>query len=135
MYTKDKAAGTLDVTSFSLDNDQSAVESAAKMKKSQQKGDFIFKYVFFPAWIQSDCDVEFHLRIDDMLAVLFPHMFEDVEYLIGEDAANGISNDIEMADGTTVNGSAEMSPPINGASKSSPNGRENAVAGPSRLPR
>lgn len=45
-------------------------------------------------------------RIDDMLAILFPHMFEDVEFLLPPD------EDVLMEDGF---------------------GQANAVAGPSRL--
>ncbi len=37
-----------------------------KEQRGVQKGDFIF-------------------RIDDMLAVLFPHMYEEVEYLVAAD--------------------------------------------------
>ncbi len=44
-------------------------------------------------------------RIDDMLAILFPHMFEDVEFLLPPD------EDVHMEDGI---------------------GQANAVAGPSR---
>lgn len=43
LYTKDKAAGTLDVSSFSQENEQKAIDSP--IKKKLQKGDFIFKCV------------------------------------------------------------------------------------------
>jgi len=41
LYTKDRSAGTLDVSSFSQENDQKEVD--APTKKLKQKGDFIFK--------------------------------------------------------------------------------------------
>jgi E3 ubiquitin-protein ligase SHPRH len=43
LYTKDNAAGTLDVSSFELGNSQKVIDSPAK--KKTQKGDFIFQYV------------------------------------------------------------------------------------------
>jgi E3 ubiquitin-protein ligase SHPRH len=106
LYTKDKAAGTLDTTSFSQENDQNAIDAPAK--KKTQKGDFIFK-------------------IDDMLAVLFPHMYEDVEYLIPEEESGGLQ-DVEMADGTST-------PSVAADSRPSPRIQSNAVAGPSRIVR
>ncbi|KAI0920308.1 hypothetical protein AcV5_010081 [Taiwanofungus camphoratus] len=60
LYTKDNSAGTLDVSAFSMDADKNTVDSPAK---KMQKGDFVFKS-------------------EDMLAILFPHLFEDVEYLL-----------------------------------------------------
>ncbi|KAF9007147.1 SNF2 family N-terminal domain-containing protein [Cyathus striatus] len=63
LYTKENSAGTLNVSSFVNDNDKKAVDSPAK---KAQKGDFIYK-------------------IDDMLAILFPHMFEEIDYLIAND--------------------------------------------------
>ncbi|KAF8630101.1 hypothetical protein AX17_005497 [Amanita inopinata Kibby_2008] len=65
LYTQENSEGTLDLTSFSsLSAEKPRVDSAAK--KKVQKGDFIF-------------------RIDDMLAILFPHMYEEVEYLLPEE--------------------------------------------------
>ncbi|KAG5643859.1 hypothetical protein DXG03_009543 [Asterophora parasitica] len=95
LYTKENSAGTLNVSSFSSDAETKLVDSPKK--KKVQKGDFIFK-------------------MDDMLAILFPHMYEELEYLIPEDA--------------------EMESPA--ASQSSPlmtaRGQPaNAVAGPSRF--
>jgi E3 ubiquitin-protein ligase SHPRH len=90
IYTKENYVGTLDVSSFaSQEKDASVVDSPAKNRKmhKQQKGDFIFK-------------------MDDMLAVLFPHMFEDIEFLLPEDAGGVVvetglpaqDRDVEMAD-------------------------------------
>lgn len=50
-----------------------------------------------------------------MQAILWPHMFEDLEYLLEPE-------DVEMYDGTVHQPQAEATP-------------ENAVAGPSRLAR
>ncbi|PFH49282.1 hypothetical protein AMATHDRAFT_148016 [Amanita thiersii Skay4041] len=62
LYTQDHSEGTLDLTSFTnLNAEKPRVE--AEEKKVKNKGDFIY-------------------RVDDMLAILFPHMFEDVEYLV-----------------------------------------------------
>jgi E3 ubiquitin-protein ligase SHPRH len=59
-----------------------------------------------------------------MLAILFPHMYEDVEYLI--------------PDATTTNGTnVSMGPDAEGQSSETRSSvrprQENAVAGPSRL--
>lgn len=64
-----------------------------------------------------------------MLAVLFPHMYEDVEYLIPQEEL-GESEDVEMADGTV---SSSSGVPSN--SRRPANVQGNAVAGPSRLVR
>lgn len=60
-----------------------------------------------------------------MLAILFPHMYEDVEYLIpGATTTNG-GNDVPLgvsADGQASEPRASVRPR-----------QENAVAGPSRL--
>ncbi|KAJ2921288.1 hypothetical protein H1R20_g15804, partial [Candolleomyces eurysporus] len=98
LYTKDKAAGTLDVSSFSQENEQKAIDSP--IKKKLQKGDFIFK-------------------IDDMLAILFPHMFEEIEYLVPQE-----DDDVEMAEGDV---------PTTAPTRSAGLSYQNAVAGPSRL--
>ncbi|KAI0350953.1 hypothetical protein OH77DRAFT_1411940 [Trametes cingulata] len=60
LYTRDNAAGTLNVTPFTVDSDKKKVDAPAK---KVQKGDFVYK-------------------IEDMLAILFPHLYEDVEYLL-----------------------------------------------------
>ncbi|KAF9459395.1 SNF2 family N-terminal domain-containing protein [Collybia nuda] len=95
LYTKENSAGTLNVSSLGMNVETKTVDSPVKRV---QKGDFIFK-------------------IDDMLAILFPHMYEDVEYLLP-------SEDVEM-----VNGEIE-----NSIRSSSRNVEGNAIPGPSRLP-
>ncbi|CCM02285.1 uncharacterized protein FIBRA_04372 [Fibroporia radiculosa] len=91
LYTKDNSAGTLDVTPFALPSNQKAVDMPAK---KMQKGDFVFK-------------------TDDMLAIFFPHLYEDLEYLLPpEDAPNTEPEQAQM----------QMAKEP-----------ENAVAGPSRL--
>ena len=59
-----------------------------------------------------------------MLAILFPHLFEEVEYLIPKEELSG---DIEMADAT-----AAQSPT---APRHNARALTNAVAGPSRRTR
>ncbi|KAG6826270.1 hypothetical protein H0H92_000500 [Tricholoma furcatifolium] len=99
LYTKDNFAGTLNVSTLSTDSDLKLANSPKKLKKKLQKGDFIFK-------------------MDDMLAILFPHMYEDIEFLISEDA--------EMGDAQPM---LPQPKPIASSSQQ----QENAVAGPSRL--
>ncbi|TFK67239.1 hypothetical protein BDN72DRAFT_843332 [Pluteus cervinus] len=73
LYTKDKSAGTLHVTSFAHDEDKKKITDS-RSKKKVQKGDFI-------------------LKTDDMLAILFPHLYEDLEYLIPQDGLDGMEQD------------------------------------------
>jgi len=61
LYTKEKARGTLDVAPLAPDSERNIVD--APTKKKLQKGDFIFKQ-------------------DDMMSILFPHLVEDIEYLV-----------------------------------------------------
>ncbi|TFK32939.1 SNF2 family N-terminal domain-containing protein [Crucibulum laeve] len=98
LYTKENAAGSLNVSSFVADTEKKTVD--APLKKVQ-KGDFIFK-------------------IDDMLAILFPHMYEDLDYLLPlEDVVmQDISNDKTRT--TAISNQA-------GSNK------DNAIAGPSRI--
>ncbi|KAK0502526.1 SNF2 family N-terminal domain-containing protein [Armillaria luteobubalina] len=84
LYTKENSAGTLNAASFDIAAGDKDIDSPSK-KKHALKGDFISK-------------------VDDMLAILFPHMFEDVEFLLSPD------EDTRME-----------------------NGQANAVAGPSKL--
>ncbi|KAJ7636011.1 SNF2 family N-terminal domain-containing protein [Mycena polygramma] len=87
LYTKSNSVGSiLNVSSLAGDGERKVVDSPAK---KTQKGDFIYK-------------------ADDMLQILFPHMSEDIEYLIPEE-----DMDVYMADTAPA--------PVN------------AVAGPSRL--
>ncbi|KAK7046025.1 hypothetical protein VNI00_007020 [Paramarasmius palmivorus] len=102
LYTKENARGTLNSATFATNAEKQEIDSPAKRSAAKtQKGDFISK-------------------IDDMLAVLFPHMYEDVEYLIPEE-------DVVMEDLTNVqNDNLHMR-------RSNSNKQVNAVAGPSRL--
>ncbi|KAJ7050573.1 SNF2 family N-terminal domain-containing protein [Mycena amicta] len=69
LYTKENSVGSiLDVTSLAEDETK---KIRSPVKKKMQKGDFI-------------------LKIDDMLAILFPHCVEDVEYLLPEEAMEGV---------------------------------------------
>ncbi|KAK7680847.1 hypothetical protein QCA50_016157 [Cerrena zonata] len=90
LYTKDNSSGTLNVEPLKAalrPTDKNEVDAPTK---KVQKGDFVFK-------------------TDDMLAIFFPHLFEDVEFLLPPDE--------EVTDGVP---------------RSSRNTRfENAVAGPS----
>ncbi|KAJ4490515.1 SNF2 family N-terminal domain-containing protein [Lentinula aciculospora] len=110
LYTKGNSAGTLNVSPFA--NEKQAIESPAKKSSKAVKGDFISK-------------------LDDMLAVLFPHMFEDLEYLLPPE-------DIFMSDVTNTHVDAHNVGDASGAVKGKGKARavqENAVAGPSRLRR
>ncbi|KAH6907324.1 SNF2 family N-terminal domain-containing protein [Coprinopsis sp. MPI-PUGE-AT-0042] len=124
IYTKNNSAGTLNLSSFaSQEKDASVVDSPAKNRKmqKQQKGDFIF-------------------RMDDMLAVLFPHMYEEIEFLLPEDAGGVVvqarlNGDVEMADVPISSPSVAMVRDEDLHSHhlgSHGAGHQNAVAGPSR---
>ncbi|KAH0834113.1 hypothetical protein J3R83DRAFT_11401 [Lanmaoa asiatica] len=105
LYTKDNSAGSLDVTSFAMDSKRKLVDSPTKSsRKSElpQKGDFIFK-------------------VDDMLAILFPHMFEDAEFLLPPDARAEEAPSSENAQAGPVRPLVRWT-------------HVNAEAGPSRLP-
>jgi len=93
LYTRDNSAGSLNVTSFALDAEK---KTDSPVKKKVQKGDFIYK-------------------TDDMLAILFPHMYFYEDYM---DSADVTSN----LDGNGPEDTAST------AERST-----NAVAGPSRL--
>ncbi|KAF7356798.1 SNF2 family helicase [Mycena venus] len=89
LYTKNNSVGSiLNLSSLSGDGEKKKVDSPVK---KMQKGDFIFK-------------------VDDMLQILFPHLFEDIEYLIPREE-----------DGDVIMEEAPPTFPVN------------AVAGPSRL--
>ncbi|KAJ7281752.1 SNF2 family N-terminal domain-containing protein [Mycena rebaudengoi] len=86
LYTIGNSVGSIsNITSLAENGEKPIVDAPAK---KNLKGDFIFK-------------------IDDMLSILFPHLSEDVEFLIDEDVA--------MVDAPSIQP------------------RVNAVAGPSRL--
>ncbi|KAJ7126620.1 SNF2 family N-terminal domain-containing protein [Mycena crocata] len=89
LYTKNNSVGSiLNVSTLAGDGEKKAVDSPAR---KVQKGDFIFK-------------------IEDMMAILFPHLFEDIEYLLPAEAVDD-GEDVVMADAPSIS----------------------AVAGPSRL--
>ena len=108
LYTKDHAVGTVKVTPFEMDKKVSG-DSQIKTNKKQkgQKGDFILRWVcgsilfapfFTPHINQSDrqyagTDPIFWMcRTDDMLAILFPHLFEDIEFLVPWEYSNSQIN-------------------------------------------
>lgn len=96
------------MSNFTLDSEKSSVDSTTKSKKGQ-KGDFIFKLVSpMSLHHQTNC----FCRTDDMLAILFPHMYEDIEYLVPD-------VDIEMDDAESSALAAAI--------------QINSEAGPSRL--
>ncbi|OJT14448.1 hypothetical protein TRAPUB_9026 [Trametes pubescens] len=99
LYTRDNAAGTLNVTPFAADADKKKVDAPAK---KVQKGDFVYK-------------------MEDMLAILFPHLYEDLEYLLPPE-----ESDPQDARGTQD--ASDMSAPPRQTVV-----QENAIAGPSRL--
>ena len=97
LYTKENSSGSLNVSSFSQDN-ETAIDDPEK-RKALQRGDFIHK-------------------VDDMLAILFPHMFEEIEYLVPP--TDITDRDVEMT--------------VSDASNRIQTGIEiNAIAGPSRV--
>ncbi|KAI5120240.1 hypothetical protein M0805_007544 [Coniferiporia weirii] len=109
LYTKDHAVGTLKVTSFDMDKNGRTVSPMNNNKKKGQKGDFIY-------------------NANDMLEILFPHLFEDIEYLVPRDG------DIDMLDiqndlHSNLHGSNEGP----GTPRSNDEERSEPVAGPSRL--
>ncbi|KAF9484752.1 hypothetical protein BDN70DRAFT_849017 [Pholiota conissans] len=102
LYTKENSRGTVSVSPFSEETD-ATVEDPAKKSKNQ-KGDFIY-------------------RVNDMLAILFPHMFEEVEFLLPSTA-------LALSSRGALNGDVEMMDVI----QRIPGDRDtNARAGPSRL--
>ena len=98
LYTKENSSGTLNVSSFSKES-ETAIDDPGK-KKGLQRGDFIHK-------------------VDDMLAILFPHMFEEIEYLVPTDTADIV----EMSETTASVPTRRVLTGI----------EVNAIAGPSRV--
>ncbi|KAF8196665.1 SNF2 family N-terminal domain-containing protein [Mycena galopus ATCC 62051] len=91
LYTKNNSVGSImNALSLTGDGEKKFIDSPVK---KMQKGDFIFK-------------------VEDMLQILFPHLFEDIEYLIPSEEEDG---DVVMEDAQAATFPA------------------NAVAGPSRL--
>ena len=105
LYTRENSKGTISVSPFNRENEEAIDDPATR--KVLQKGDFIYK-------------------VDDMLAILFPHMFEDTEFLLPPSALalsqTDTLEDVEMTDahGQSSQSAAYVS-------------HVNAVAGPSRL--
>lgn len=62
-------------------------------------------------------------RTDDMLAIFFPHMFEDIEYLLPEELEQGADADDAASSRVTQGTQRRTTRAV----------QENAVAGPSRL--
>lgn len=107
LYTTDRACGTVDTAAFAPEAENPIVDAP---EKKQQKGDFIF-------------------RLDDMMSILFPHLSEDVEFLLP-------TEDVDMGDPVAAPSRAGASAPSFAAAASlsrSSRIHENAVAGPSRL--
>lgn len=94
LYTKQNSAGTVNIASLAPGVEKEAIDAPVR---KVQKGDFISK-------------------LDDMLAILFPHMYEDLEYLL-------------PPEDTAMEGEYDHSPQL----RVSGGVIENAVAGPSRL--
>ena len=88
LYTKDNAAGTLTAGPITAPDKHSI--DAPRKAKSAQKGDFVFKYVAFEHRTRHFS--EHFYRTDDMLAILFPHLFEDIEFLVPWEYSNSQIN-------------------------------------------
>lgn len=106
LYTKQNASGIMNVTE--LDKVGTGTKKNIDAHGKNQKGDFIFK-------------------VDDMLAILFPHMYEDVEFLVPneqeavfESMDDVIMEEVEPESSNSVNAHRWA-------------GGDNAVAGSSRL--
>lgn len=106
LYTKENSAGNL----------TNAALAATTKGKSGQKGDFISRYVINSGWTDRVLNALLSGSAEDMLAILFPHLFEDLEYLV---PPNG---DVSMEDAVIANMAEGMS-----------RVHMNAEAGPSRL--
>ncbi|EPQ55612.1 hypothetical protein GLOTRDRAFT_75757 [Gloeophyllum trabeum ATCC 11539] len=95
LYTEEKCRGALDPNLLAVEDGKvDKTPTKRKAQKQKQKGDFIFK-------------------LDDMLAILFPHMFEELEYLIPPEDDHSTAGQLSLS--------------INRPSTT------NAIAGPSRL--
>ncbi|VDB95380.1 unnamed protein product [Peniophora sp. CBMAI 1063] len=97
LYTTEKSQGTLDVAPAAIAPDAATNKVDAPSKKKDQKGDFIFK-------------------LEDMMSILFPHLTEDLEYLLPA------SEEEEEEEAATSVAAARRE-----------RVQANAVAGPSRL--
>ncbi|KAJ3518518.1 hypothetical protein NM688_g9427 [Phlebia brevispora] len=96
LYTKENSAGTLTAAAVAAPG-KKAVDAPSK---KAQKGDFVFK-------------------TDDMLAIFFPHLFEEIEYLVPDESKDSPSAESNYAEPGTNGPAAQR-------------GHLNAEAGPSR---
>lgn len=85
LYTKDKAAGTLTAGPITAPS-KAGIDAP---KKKAQKGDFVFK-------------------TEDMLAIFFPHLFEDIEYLIPAEEPNPNSDPQARSQASQVAGPSRL---------------------------
>lgn len=102
LYTIGNATGSLDVTSLTEDVNAKAVEG--KTRKKDQKGDFITK------WVSTFCPCTPELtssRVEDMLSILFPHLFEDVDYLIPQED-NDMGDDLDWGNQPGPSGHVQL---------------------------
>lgn len=104
LYTKENAVGTLNTSPFANEANKETVD--APSKKKDQKGDFISKWVPLHAVVFRSLIL---YRIDDMLAILFPHMYEEERYLI-PDGVEDVEDDVVMEE-------AQPSMPVAGPSR------------------
>ena len=88
LYTKDNAAGTLTADPITAPEKK----SIDAPKKRAQKGDFVFKSVIILALFARTLIILLY-RTDDMLAIFFPHLFEDIEYLVSDDTHGDVPVD------------------------------------------
>ncbi|KII84144.1 hypothetical protein PLICRDRAFT_179819 [Plicaturopsis crispa FD-325 SS-3] len=98
LYTKDNSAGTLNLTSLAADASKTPQSPSKDKKGKVQKGDFVF-------------------NTDDLLAILFPFLYEDIEYLIPDQDQDTINEPASLLHSTRGRGGSNA----------------NAQAGPSRL--
>ncbi len=79
LYTKENSAGTLTSGPITAPTKR-AVDAPAK---KAQKGDFVYKSVCERHLYSSVHSIP--SRTDDMLAIFFPHLFEDIAYLLPQE--------------------------------------------------
>ena len=115
LYTKDNSSGTLNVEPLKAAMQPTDKNEVDAPTKKVQKGDFVFKYVMDRRSTEtllierSLTLLFFPCRTDDMLAIFFPHLFEEVQYLLPADESEA----------------------TNGSLTARSSRSENAVAGPS----
>ena len=114
LYTKESSVGTLNITSLGA-KEEVKIDNSPK-KTLQKKGDFIYKYAICSLCTSALANRDAS-RVDDMLAILFPHMYEEPDYPIPVDTT-ATAADESVQDRIQV-------PTSNST---------NVIAGPSRLP-